>query len=277
MFRTSLLVATALAAAGLAGQISSAYAEHSWGSYHWERSANPETINLGDNLGAKWKPSGKPAYLTTASVEWNKEHPDYPKVIDTTISAGASNRNCKPTSGRVEVCSAKYGFNGWLGLAQIWISGGHITQGAAKLNDSYFDTKTYNKPEWRNLVMCQEVAHTFGLDHQDVTFDKPNLGSCMDYTNNPLGPPTNEFPNEHDFEQLATIYGSHTDSTAITAKSVKGFEFAKWIADDFESDWGRPVAFTSKGQPHLFVKELGGTDKRITHVLWTEDAPPRRY
>jgi len=273
MIRTSILAATALTAAALAFQTSSAYADHSWGNYHWERSTNPKIINLGDNLGAKWKPTGAAAYLTTASDKWNTGHPSYPKVIDTDIVAGKSNRRCKPTSGGVEVCSARYGFNGWLGLAQIWISGDHITKGIAKLNDNYFDTKKYNTKEWRNLVMCQEVAHTFGLDHQDETFNNANLGSCMDYTNNPAG---NEYPNEHDFEQLADIY-SHLDSGAFTVKSVKGFEFAKWVADDFEGDWGRAVAFTSKGQPRLFVKELGGTDKRITHVLWTEDAPPRRH
>jgi len=85
------------------------------------------------------------------------------------------------------VCNARYGNNGWLGLAQIWINGSHITQAITKLNDTYFNTATYNKPEWRNLVMCQEVGYTFGLDHQDENFDNPNLGSCMDYTSDPSG------------------------------------------------------------------------------------------
>lgn len=37
----------------------------------------------------------------------------------------------------------------------------------------------------RCLVTCQEVGHTFGLDHRDENFDNGNLGTCMDYTNDP--------------------------------------------------------------------------------------------
>ena len=52
-----------------------------------------------------------------------------------------------------------------------------------EVNDTYFNTAKYNTPVWRNLVMCQEVGHTLGLDHQDEIFDNVNLGTCMDYTN----------------------------------------------------------------------------------------------
>src|SRR6266571_1036837 len=112
--------------------------------------------------------------------------------------------------------------NGWLGVAQIWVSGLHIIQGTVKLNDTYFNTSTYNKPEWRNLVMCQEVGHTFGLDHQDTNFSNTNLGTCMDYTSNPLGPPDNEHPNQHDYDELVTIY-NHLDSTTTvgTAQTIR--------------------------------------------------------
>src|SRR4029450_6362799 len=111
-------------------------------------------------------------------------------------------RQCRPTAGRIEVCNERYGNTGWLGIAQIWLDGLHITQAIPKLNDTYFNTQPYNKPEWRRLVTCQEVAHDFGLDHQDENFDNPNLGSCMDYTGNPLGPPSNEHPNQHDYAEL---------------------------------------------------------------------------
>ena len=49
------------------------------------------------------------------------------------------------------------------------------------------------------MVMCQEVGHDFGLDHQDENFNNPNLGTCMDYTNDPS---TNQHPNAHDYEEL---------------------------------------------------------------------------
>lgn len=187
-----------------------AQASHSWGTYHWGRTSNPFTLKLGDNLTTQWD-----AYLTEASSDWNKS-----TVLGTTIVAGSVGnvKRCSPPNGRVEVCNSKYGFNGWLGVAGIFVSGGHITAGYVKLNDSYFNSSTYNKPEWRRLVMCQEIGHTFGLDHQDEAFDNPNLGTCMDYTNSPAG---NEHPNQHDYDQLVTIYGSHTDGSDTNAAELQ--------------------------------------------------------
>lgn len=188
-----------------------ALAGHSWSTYHWARTSNPFTVKLGDNVTSQWD-----AYLGEASTDWTKS-----TVLDTTIVAGSvSNvKRCVPPTGKVEVCNASYGFNGWLGVAGIYLTGGHIYKGYVKLNDSYFNTSTYNKPEWRRLVTCQEVGHTFGLDHQDENFNNANLGTCMDYTNNPLGPPSNEHPNAHDYDQLETIY-SHLDSSDTTGSTT---------------------------------------------------------
>ncbi len=109
-----------------------AEASHSWGSYHWARTGNPFMLKLGDNVHSPWDD-----YLTEASNDWTAA-----TVLDTTIVTGVTTpKRCRPTSGRVEVCAERYGFNGWLGLAQIWASGDHITQGTAKMNDSYFNTK----------------------------------------------------------------------------------------------------------------------------------------
>ncbi len=154
------------------------YADHSWGTYHWARKSNPFTLQLGDNVSSTWD-----SYLAATSRDWSVLG-----VLDTTIVPGAvtNPKNCKPTSGRVEVCSANYG-GAWLGLAQIWVSGSHIVQGTAKMNDFYFNKPKYDTPGWRNLVMCQEVGHIFGLDHQDEVFNNPNMGTCMDYTNDPDG------------------------------------------------------------------------------------------
>jgi len=94
----------------------------------------------------------------------------------------------------VEVCNAAYGTNGWLGVAQIWVSRRHIVQGTTKVNDTYFSTGKYNTPAWRQMVMCQEVGHTFGLVHQDENFNNTNLGTCMDYTNDRAGLPARTAP-----------------------------------------------------------------------------------
>src|SRR5262245_26631587 len=179
------LIKTAAIAASIATitTASVALATHSWGGYHWARTANPFTLKLGDNVSGVWD-----SVLATTSSDWSQS-----SVLDTLIVPGASNpRNCKPTKGMVQVCNAAYGNNGYLGVAQIWLSGGHITQGTVKLNDTYFNTSAYNSTAWRNLVSCQEVGHTFGLDHQDEIFDNANLNTCMDYTNSPE---SNQHPN----------------------------------------------------------------------------------
>lgn len=193
---------------------SPASANHSWGTYHWGRTANPFTVKYGDNVSSQWD-----SYLDTAIADWSKS-----TVVKMSKVAGSVGnlKRCVAPAGRVEVCNTTYGFTGWLGIAGISLSGGHIVSGYTKLNDSYYNSATYNKPEWRAMVMCQEIAHNVGLAHQDENFNNANLGSCMDYTNLPLGPPSNTKPNQHDYDQLVTIYGSHLDSTNTSTASVPG-------------------------------------------------------
>jgi hypothetical protein len=171
----------------------------------------------------------------------------------------------------VEVCNAAYGYNGWLGVAQIWISGSHITQGTVKVNDSYFNTSTYNTPAWRNLVMCQEVGHTFGLDHQDENFDNPNLGTCMDYTNDPS---TNQHPNQHDYDELVTIY-THLDSTT-TALQTRAHRPAIGemppAMNDIEltgpRQWGKLVKGSLEEGASIYKLDFGSGHKVFTFVIW---------
>lgn len=231
-----------------------AQASHSWGGYHWARTANPFTLKLGDNVTSAWDP-----YLATTSADWTAS-----SVLDTTIVAGGSARpkQCRTTAGRVEVCNATYGNNGWLGVAGISITGGtHITQAYVKLNDTYFNTATYNTPAWRNMVMCQEVGHALGLDHQDVNFSNPNLGTCMDYTNDPS---TNQHPNQHDYDQLEAIY-SHLDSSSTIGAAVPKGKAATAAAS---SGFGRLVSSSANGKVQTFVRDLGNGRLEVTHVVW---------
>jgi len=262
--RTSVfkIAAITLAAAAAAGAV---FANHSWGGYHWARASNPFTVQLGRNLSANWT-----NILTTTAQDWTKS-----SVLDMTIvNGGARPRTCRPTAGRVEVCNSTYGNTGWLGVAQVWASGTHITQGTVKLNDTYFNTASYNTTAWRNLVSCQEVGHTLGLDHQDENFNNPNLGTCMDYTNNPS---TNQHPNQHDYDMLVSIY-SHSDATTtinmMTAAdehpaAMKGRDF------DRESSWGQPKKRSRDGALETYERDFGEGHKLVTHVFWAlEDGGP---
>ena len=237
-----------IAVSAFAVIIGTAVANHSWNGYHWARTSNPFTLAVGDNVSAEWD-----SYLRTAEADWDKS-----SVLDLNIvPGGAKPRNCRPTSGRIEACNARYGNTGWLGIAQIWVTGGtHITQAVVKVNDTYFETPTYNTPAWRRLVMCQELAHDFGLDHQDENFNNANLGSCMDYTSDPDGPPSNEHPNSHDYAQLESIY-AHTDS-ATTVGAKGGF-----LPDAVPS-----FAAASRVTPSTYVDDLGHGRKLVTYVIW---------
>ena len=51
-----LLLACAAIAAIAAISAPAAFANHSWGGYHWARTANPFTLKLGNNLTtAEWQ------------------------------------------------------------------------------------------------------------------------------------------------------------------------------------------------------------------------------
>src|SRR6266705_5365147 len=71
-------------------------ANHSWNGYHWARTSNPFTVKLGDNVSSTWDP-----ILATTSTDWSAS-----SVLDTTIVPGTANpKNCRPTSGTVQVCN----------------------------------------------------------------------------------------------------------------------------------------------------------------------------
>lgn len=235
-----------------------ANASHTWGNYHWARTANPLVLKLGDNLSSNWD-----AQLNISSTDWSVS-----AVLDTVVVPGiTSPRNCKAVAGRVEICNNKYGSNGWLGIASVWVNGEHITQGTVKMNDTYFNTAKYNTTAWKNLVMCQEIGHTFGLGHQDENFNNPNLGTCMDYTSNPE---TNQHPNQHDYRMLETIY-AHIDA-ATTSSSQAPSSNKQDVDHSDPSTWGKKVQTSSNDHDHgdLYKRDLGKGNKVFTFVVWAE-------
>ncbi|GAA1382336.1 hypothetical protein [Catellatospora chokoriensis] len=246
-----LAAATAAALATIALPASSAQASHAWGSYHWARTANPFTLKLDNNVTSAWT-----SYLNEASADWTTS-----TVLNTTVVNGSfgSKTSCTPTTGHVEVCNASYGSTGWLGIASISITtGNHISSAFVKVNDTYFVQAQYNTPAYRRLVMCQEVGHTFGLGHQDENQTNPNLGSCMDYSRDPDGPPSNEHPNSHDYSQLVSIY-SHLDTfNTPTAAPAAGNSAA----------WGRLVEGRHGQGVSAYVRESGRGNYTVTHVFW---------
>lgn len=284
--RMPLLVGMALAT--LTGM---SQAEHSWGGYHWARTGNQFTLKLGDNLTNRWLEDCQlPAasnywncLLVAASSDWN--HPEWfvddptsplrtPLLTTSIVPGQSTKRTCSMIKGTTQVCNGKYGANGWLGLASINITGGtHITQGTAKMNDTYFNLATYNNPNERLHVMCQEIAHTFGLDHQSE--DGKSLDTCMDYFSNTgtkAGSTLSTRPNEHDFEQLAKIY-SHWDNTTTVDTSTSTAPSAADvdITDDPRS-WGTLMRQSANGRSSVYERFNRDGSRTLTHVYWTFEA-----
>jgi len=246
--RKTLLFVLVLALGSAVGA-SSALANHAWSSYHWARTANPFTLQVGDNVNSTWD-----SHLDVAIADWTQS-----SVLDLQEVTGSARGKCRPTNGRIEVCNGSYGSNGWLGLAQIWLSGGHIVQATTKVNDTYFNTPTYNDPVKRQHVMCQEIGHDFGLDHQDES--GTDLDTCMDYSS----ALDNAHPNAHDYEQLETIY-AHLDST----NSYTGAVSAGLAGTDAKPE---KKDRTDRIKDSTIVEHFRDGSKRITHIFWALEGP----
>lgn len=227
-----------------------AMASHSWAGYHWARQSNPFTVRLGDDVTTAWD-----AALGGSASSWSA--PTAGNPLRAAVTGGLTDpRRCRPTSGRVEVCNSLYGSNGWLGLASVWASGTHITRATVKVNDTYFRTAKYNTATWRTSVTCQELGHTFGLDHQDTS--GADFHTCMDYATTPAT--DNTAPNNHDYEQLATSY-SHLDSTSTLAALARQTPAA---------GAGR----LGRVRDTLWVENLGNGQRRYVWVVWRSNSLP---
>ena len=258
--RRSICLVAILALSFVAG----ASATNSWGGYHWARTTPQFTLKLGDNLtSADWK-----SHLAQTSSDWNSGN----SAVLTSIVAGQSRKRCSMVAGTTQVCNGRYGNNGWLGLASIYVTGGvHIVQGSAKVNDTYFNTSTYNNPNEREHVMCQEVAHTFGLDHQST--DGSSLDTCMDYFSN-TGPNATSTlstkPNAHDFDELNIIY-AHPDSTTTVAALTSPAASSSDVTDDPNS-WGQLMSQSPEGRSSKYEKVNRDGSLTLTHVYWILEA-----
>ncbi|MDL1894652.1 hypothetical protein FBQ82_00120 [Anaerolineae bacterium CFX7] len=250
--RYFLFVPLAAALLFVAAFPASTNANHSWGNYHWARTSNPFTINIIDSMSTDWDDN-----LNAAISDWNAS-----SVMNVTKEAGASDtstrRLCRPVKGKVRSCNYTYGTNGWLGLAQIWAKGSHITQGTAKMNDSYLSSG-YTETN-RQHVICQEIGHDWGLDHQDES--GADLNTCMDYDDNLSNPD----PNQHDYQQLETIY-AHLDSSSTIGAAPEAFINADLSE---RAQWGRLVRTSGNGRTSLFVRNFGGGNKVFTFVYWAK-------
>lgn len=176
-----------------------ASADHSWNNYHWARTTSSFDLQVVDSVTPEWQ------FAFDESLSRWGQSSAFDNVAVPGDESSRARKRCQMVAGQMRVCNAAYGQNGWLGLASINIdSNGHITQGTAKMNDSY-DWYFAQTPGEDNHVMCQEIGHVYGLGH--TSEDGSSQGTCMDYSTST----SSQWPNQHDYQQLSEIYG-HLDS-----------------------------------------------------------------
>lgn len=246
------------------------FASHSWGNppYHWARTSNPLVLKLGNNTNTSWTDR-----LKQTSSDWSTPAsagaPSSP-LTTLVVTGQTTSTTCSAVRGTTQVCNRAYGSTGWLGVARIWLSGGHIIQGTAKVNDTYFNLSTYNNVNEKQHVMCQEVAHTFGLGHTSTNGSSQN--TCMDYFSNTGKNATSTLstkPNSHDFEELTEIYW-HSDSIN-TATSSAALAAAAAVVSDDPNSWGELKSQSPNHQNSIYERSFNGI-KILTHVYWTDEA-----
>jgi len=247
------------------------HANHSWSTYHWARTTNSFDLILVNSTTSTWD-----GYVSVAVSDWSQSQ-KVNLIEQTSSTENKVRRQCKGGTGRVRICNLAYGQTGWLGIAGISLdSNGHITSGYTKLNDTYFSWSYYDTPAWRQSVTCQELGHDLGLDHQDENFDNQSLFSCMDYQDPPY-----PYPNQHDYDQLATIY-DHTDSYdsydtgasggggndgggGCNAPAGKGCNKAG-PGDSRDAGWG--MSLGRRGQHETFMRADPDGTRHVTFVTW---------
>lgn len=188
-----------------------ASASHRWSRYHWARAstAAPVPLTIDDTAvtGAWGVQSG------AVVSDWNAFSGG---VL--TLTAGASGVDVTASSG-------DFGASGWLGIAEIQVDvKRHITTARVRLNDYYYGPGSAYAGSERT-VYCQEVGHTFGLDHNR----NGKRGGTPDDTCMNDGTLAYRSPNAHDAQMLQKIY-DHGDgySTADRTRASS----SGWIVVD---------------------------------------------
>ena len=137
------------------------------------------------------------------------------------------------------------------------------------MNDTYFNLAKYNNPNEKLHVMCQEVGHIFGLDHQSE--DGSSQNTCMDYFSNTganAGSILSTHPNAHDYEQLVSIY-THLDIPSLPLSTKNGNGNAIVDLED-PSGWGKVIRESENKKTSLFERDLGKGNKIFTFVTWAD-------
>jgi len=243
------LIALSIASAAIS---SSVIADHAWSDYHWATSTGTVNLPVVDSVTPDWQQS-----FETSLNKWNQSGA-INQTVESADDGSRTRKRCSSIEGKMRVCNADYGYNGWAGLASINLdSQGHIKLGTAKMNDSYLSSSS---EDYRNHVMCQEIGHVFGLGH--TSEDGSSQKTCMDYSNDI----NSQWPNSHDYQMLSSIY-NHIDGYDSAGGTSDGGCKGGPKKCGSQSNPAFGVKVMSKGRMQIWVAP-GNNGSTWVHHVW---------
>lgn len=277
------------------------YTPVSWSDYHWlpdfTSGGAPVTLDLHGSFSSAthdlWT-----GILQLPLNDWNTKSLGT-LSLNAVLPGNNDPKKCPPTVGRIEVCSERFGGR-WVGQAQVWASGVHITQATVKLNDHFLagaeGSSIYTTADYRRMVLCHEVGHAAGgMGHPDTDFYNPNKGTCMDYTAYPTGNPpgtdmSNLLPHDHDGQMIwnyANVFhsgestgGGGNDPPTCPGRKPNCANLPPpamgQINFETPDQWGKLVSSSPDGLGQVFELDFGGGHRVITFVIWASPADARR-
>ena len=252
-FRFVLLLFVALLAVGPA-VLTTRAGSVSLGGAHWARGDTPFPLRIGDSVSGRWD-----SHLEQAATDWRRSGVVRMRVV----ASGTNNRNaCPARNGMVEVCSARYGRNNWLGLSRIWVDGNnHIVRASILMNDTYFSDPYYNKPKALRHTMCHELGHVIGLDHNGGR-------SCLNDSDTAVFRDVR--PSDADFNRLRRLYNHRDSESTIRGAASPGPAFDAAAAPPLP-DGDSPGTSES-----VRVESLGDEGRLITSIIWVDSERKRK-
>jgi hypothetical protein len=108
-------------------------------------------------------------YLETTVSAWNAS-----SLMELTIRKIPQDVACQPEPGKIKVCSAYYGNNGWRGQGHVYLRGRFINAATIQLNDyKVFD------PDPIQYELCHLLGHSLGVYHADEGCLVPSINDVV--------------------------------------------------------------------------------------------------